>query len=65
MPIFDSALSILEESAVDGQNVQEILGNDIKCFCSDLVGKEWANTFRDKWRKQLNKNIAKKLGKQE
>ena len=41
---------------------KEILGN-IESFYSALIGEEGANTFRDKWRKQLNNNIAKKIGK--
>jgi DNA-binding ferritin-like protein (Dps family) len=39
------------------------LGDDIKGFCSALVGEEGAKSYRDKWREQLNNNIAKKLGK--
>jgi DNA-binding ferritin-like protein (Dps family) len=63
MPILDGVLGLLEETAADGQSVQEVFGDDIKGFCSALVGEEGAKTFRDKWRKQLNNNIAKKLGK--
>ncbi|QAT39080.1 DUF1048 domain-containing protein [Clostridium sp. JN-9] len=63
MPILDGVLGLLEESAVDGENVKEVLGEDIKGFCSALAGIDGANSFRDKWRKQLNNNIAKKLGK--
>lgn len=63
MPILDGVLGLLEESAADGQRVQEVLGEDIKGFCSALAGEEGAKSFRDKWRKQLNDNIAKKLGK--
>jgi DNA-binding ferritin-like protein (Dps family) len=63
MPILDSVLDLLEETAADGQSVQEVLGDDIKGFCSALMGEEGANSFRDKWRQQLNSNIAKKLGK--
>lgn len=63
MPILQGVLGLLEETAAEGQNVQEVLGKDIKGFCLELVGDEGANTFRDKWRKQLNNNIAKKLGK--
>ncbi|ACX65608.1 DUF1048 domain-containing protein [Paenibacillus sp. Y412MC10] len=62
MPILDGVLGLLEESAAEGQNVQEVLGNDIKGFCSALAGEEGAKSFRDKWREQLNNNIAKKLG---
>lgn len=46
MPILESALYILKETATDGQSV-----------------KDASNTFRDKWRKELNNNISKKLGK--
>ena len=63
MPILDGVLGLLEETAADGQSVQEVLGDDIKAFCSALAGEEKAKTYRDKWREQLNRNIAKKLGK--
>ncbi len=63
MPILDGVLSLLEETAADGQSVREVLGDDIKGFCSALAGEEGAKSYRDKWREQLNKNIAKKLGK--
>jgi DNA-binding ferritin-like protein (Dps family) len=62
MPILDSVLGLLEETSADGQNVQDVLGDDIKGFCSALAGEEGAISFRDKWRKQLNNNIARKLG---
>jgi DNA-binding ferritin-like protein (Dps family) len=63
MPILDGVLGMLEETTADGQSIQEVLGDDIKGFCSALVGEEGAKSFRDKWREQLNDNIAKKLGK--
>ncbi|MCM3626138.1 DUF1048 domain-containing protein [Paenibacillus glycanilyticus] len=63
MPILDGVLGLLEETAADGQSVQEVLGDDIPGFCSALAGEEGAKSFRDKWRDQLNHNIAKKLGK--
>lgn len=63
MPILDGVLGLLEETALDGQSVQEALGDDIKGFCSALAGEEGAKSLRDKWREQLNRNIAKKLGK--
>ena len=61
-PIIENALVILEETAIDGKSIQDVLGDDIKGFCLELVGED-SNSFRDKWRKQLNNNIAKKLGK--
>lgn len=63
MPILDGVLGLLEETAADGQSVREVLGDDIKGFCSALAGEEGAKSFRDKWREQLNDNIAKKLAK--
>lgn len=63
MPILDGVLGLLEEAAADGQSLQEVLGDDIKGFCSALAGEEGAKSIRDKWREQLNNNITKKLGK--
>lgn len=63
MPILDGVLGLLEESAADGQTVREALGEDIQGFCSALAGEEGAKSYRDKWREELNKNVARKLGK--
>ncbi len=63
MPILNGVLDLLEETAAVGQSAQEVLGDDIQGFCSALAGGEGAKSFRDKWREQLNKSIAKKLGK--
>lgn len=63
MPIFDGVLELLEEGAADGQSVREVLGDDIKGFCSSLAGEEGAKSLRDRWREQLNHTVTKKLGK--
>ena len=63
MPILDGVLGLLEEAVADCQSIQEVLGGDIKGFCSMLAGEEGAKSIRDKWREQLNNTIAKKLGK--
>ena len=63
MPILDGALGLLEETAAEGQSVQDVLDDDIGGFCAALAGGEGARTFRDRWRKQLNRNVAKKLGR--
>jgi len=63
MPILDGVLGLLEESAADGQSVRDVLGDDIQGFCSALAGEEGAKSYRDKWREQLNRNVARKLGK--
>ena len=63
MPILDGVLGLLEESAADGQSVQEVLSDDIKGFCSALAGEEGAKSYRDRWREQLNNAIARRLGR--
>jgi DNA-binding ferritin-like protein (Dps family) len=63
LPILDSALALLEESAADGESVREVLGDDIKGFCAALAGGEGAPSYRDRWREQLNGNVARKLGR--
>ncbi|WP_203688479.1 DUF1048 domain-containing protein [Catellatospora coxensis] len=63
MPILDSALGLLEETAADGQGIGEVLGEDIPGFCAALAGGEGARTYRDRWREQLNRNVARKLGR--
>lgn len=61
MPILDNALGLLEETASDGLSVHEALGDDIAGFCAALAGGEGARSHRDRWREQLNRNVAKKL----
>jgi len=63
MPIFDAALGLLEEASADGQSVREVLGDDIPGFCAALAGGQGARTYRDRWREQLNGNVARKLGR--
>lgn len=63
MPIFNGVLDMLEETSAEGLDAAEVVGDDIKGFCSALAGAEGAKTYRDKWRRQLNDNIAKKLGR--
>ena len=63
MPILDGALGLLEETASDGQNIQDVLDDDIAGFCAALAGGEGAWSYRDRWRAQLNSNVAKKLGR--
>ncbi|MDP9794229.1 DNA-binding ferritin-like protein (Dps family) [Catenuloplanes nepalensis] len=62
-PIADAALGLLEEAAADGRDVPEVLGDDIPGFCAALAGGEGARTFRDRWRDQLNRDVARKLAR--
>lgn len=61
--IFDGVINLLEETAADGLSVKEAFGDDIKSFCSTLIDNDGSKSFRNIWRKQLNHNIEKKLGK--
>jgi DNA-binding ferritin-like protein (Dps family) len=63
LPIVDAALALLEESASDGQSIHEVLGDDIPGFCAALAGGKQARTYRDRWREQLNRNVARKLAR--
>jgi DNA-binding ferritin-like protein (Dps family) len=63
MPILDGVLGLLEETAADGLGIHEVLGDDIDGFCAALTGGEGARSYRDRWREQLNRNVARKLGK--
>ena len=63
MPILDAALALLEEASTDGQSVHEVLGDDIPGFCAALAGGKGARTYRDRWREQLNRNVARKLSR--
>ncbi|QQC87381.1 DUF1048 domain-containing protein [Streptomyces alfalfae] len=62
-PILDAALGLLEEVAAEGQSAHEVLGDDIPGFCVALVGGGGARTHRDRWREQLNRNVARKLSR--
>lgn len=62
IPIFEDAIVLLEETSSDGLSVDDVFGGDIKGFCASMASNE-KNSYRDKWRRQLNENVAKKLGK--
>lgn len=62
-PIADAALGLLEEAAADGQRIDEVLGDDIAGFSAALAGGAGARNYRDRWREQLNRNVARKLAR--
>jgi len=62
-PIADAALGLLEEGSADGQSVHDVLGDDIAGFSAALAGGAGARTYRDRWREQLNRNVARKLAR--
>lgn len=62
-PIVDGVLGLLETTAADGQSVEEALGDDIAAFCAALASGHDVKDYRDRWREQLNRNIARKLSR--
>jgi DNA-binding ferritin-like protein (Dps family) len=65
MPIVDGVLGLLEESAAEGQDIHEVLDDDVEGFCAALAGGQGARSYRDRWREQLNRNVARKLNRLE
>ena len=63
MPILEGVLELFEESNAQGQSVQDVLGGDVKGFCTSLAGEQGAKTYRERWRDQLNASILRKLGR--
>lgn len=69
-PVFDGVLGLLETSAADGERASDVLGDDIEGFCAALVGDDGAGgargaDYRQRWRDQLNRNVARRLAKLE
>ncbi|HJP75732.1 MAG TPA: DUF1048 domain-containing protein [Pseudonocardiaceae bacterium] len=61
IPILDGVLGLLEETAADGLNIHDVIDEDIGGFCVALAGGKGARSHRDRWREQLNRNVARKL----
>lgn len=60
---FEKIVTLLEETASESLSIKEVFGEDIKGFCEEVATQEGLENFRDKWRKQLNNNIKRKLEK--
>jgi DNA-binding ferritin-like protein (Dps family) len=48
VPILDDVLGVLEETAAVGQDVHDVLGEDIEGFSATPTGGEGARNFRDR-----------------
>jgi DNA-binding ferritin-like protein (Dps family) len=59
--IFEGLLDLFEEGVANGRKALEITGDDVAKFCDEL--SEGSKTYVDRWRENLNDDIAKKLGK--
>jgi DNA-binding ferritin-like protein (Dps family) len=56
---FSYIIDIFEEGAAADRKVLDITGNDVASFVDELIRDE--KTYTNKYRKNLNQNIAKKL----
>ena len=59
--ILDGVVGLFEDCAADGESIEEAVGGDLNVFCAEVAGAEGARNYRDKWRDQLNRNVARKL----
>jgi len=62
MDIFKGLLDLFEEGAANGRTAIEITGDNVAAFCDELTSGG-AKTYVDKWRDDLNRSVAKRVGK--
>ncbi|WP_061214954.1 DUF1048 domain-containing protein [Syntrophomonas wolfei] len=62
MEIHSGLIELFEAGAADGKHVLEITGEDVAAFCDELLRS--ARTYTEDWREALNRDILKKLGKE-
>lgn len=54
--IFTGILDLLEEGAVEGKKVTDLMGKDVAAFCDELMKD--SKTWMDKYRTKLNDTIG-------
>jgi DNA-binding ferritin-like protein (Dps family) len=62
MKIHEDLLDLFETGVSEGKHVLAITGHDVASFCEELLKN--ARTYTDDWRTKLNRDIAKKFGKE-
>ncbi|WP_461226594.1 DUF1048 domain-containing protein [Lacticaseibacillus suihuaensis] len=65
MPILAGIVDMMVEAAADGLSVQEALGDDIAGFADSVGAASGATNVQDRWRRQLNAAVYKKLGRRQ
>lgn len=63
LQVQQGVIELFEASAAEGRFVLDVTGEDVAEFCSGLLRD--AKLWTDNYRKRLNRDIAKKLGKEE
>ncbi len=56
-------INLFEAGAADGKTVLEVTGEDVADFCEELLKS--ANTYTESWQDKMNRDIARKLEKQQ
>ncbi|MGM0123497.1 hypothetical protein IGI37_000869 [Enterococcus sp. AZ194] len=62
-PILEGLVGLFEESAAEGLPINAVVSEPLDEFVAEITEVEGAKSYRGKLRDQLNKNIAKKLGR--
>lgn len=57
--ILSDLLELFETGAAGGRRVLEVTGDDVAAFCDELLRS--AKTYTEKWHRDLNRDIRKKL----
>ncbi len=61
MPLLESVYQLLVEMDAQGKTIDDIFGGSIENFCHELTSDLPNKSVRDKWRRKLNKRVARKL----
>lgn len=62
MDVLRDLLGLFEEGAANRKGALEITGQDVATFCNELLKN--TKTYTANWGADLNRNVAKKLGKE-
>jgi DNA-binding ferritin-like protein (Dps family) len=55
-------IDLFEAGAAEGKYILQITGDDVAAFCDELLRN--AKTYTENWHEALNRDIMKKLGKE-
>jgi DNA-binding ferritin-like protein (Dps family) len=63
MAVLTEVLDLFETSAAEGKRVLEVTGEDVAAFCDERLrgAPSWVESYLDKGRTSLNRDVAKKL----
>lgn len=62
IPVYQHLLDFMESAASTDKPASDIFGTDLDDFCTEVASGEGLESQRDKWRRELNRRVARKLG---